>query len=88
MFDQFAYAIQQKYPELIIQGDVYPPTTLNASIAQAIGLLKLIIIMLVVSGQNPFTWFQVDTPGLYSWALENKVSSLSSVVCDNVLRRL
>lgn len=74
MFEQFAYAIQQKYPELIIHGDVYPPTAINTFLAQAISIAKLIVIMLVVSGQNPFTWLQTETPGLYSWALENKVS--------------
>ena len=77
MFDQFAYAIQQKYPDLIIQGDVYPPTALRASIAQALSMAKLAVILLLVSGQNPFTWFQAETPQIYSWAMENKVISLS-----------
>jgi len=73
VFDQFAYAIQQKYPDLIIQGDVYPPTALRASIAQALSMAKLAVILLLISGQNPFTWFQAPTPQIYSWAMENKV---------------
>ena len=76
MFDQFAYAIQQKYPELIIHGDVYPPTAVNTLIAQVINISKIIIILLVVSGQNPFTWLQMETPGIYTWAVENKVRLL------------
>lgn len=77
MFDQFAYAIQQKYPDLIIQGDIYPPTALRASIAQAVSMAKLAVILLLISGQNPFTWFQAPTPQLYSWAMENKVCVIS-----------
>lgn len=73
MFEQFAYAIQQKYPDLVIQGDVYPPTTVRAYIAQALNIAKLIFILLLISGQNPFPWFQLETPQLYTWAMENKI---------------
>lgn len=74
MFEQFSRAIQQKYPDLIIQGDNYPPTELNAYLAQAISLLKFAIIILLVSGQNPFAWLHIETPSIYTWAIENKVS--------------
>lgn len=73
VFEQFAYAIQQKYPDITIQGDNYPPTQLNASLAQAISLLKFIIIILIVSGQNPFTWLRMEAPNIYTWAIENKI---------------
>lgn len=76
MFEQFSYAIQQKYPNLVIQGDNYPPTKVNAYLAQAISLLKFAIIILLVSGQNPFAWLHVETPTIYTWATENKVSFL------------
>jgi len=52
---------------------VYPPTALRASIAQALSMVKLAAILLLISGQNPFTWFQIPTPQMYSWAMENKV---------------
>lgn len=74
VFEQFSRAIQQKYPDLIIQGDNYPPTELNAYLAQAISLLKFAIIILLVSGQNPFAWLHIETPSIYTWAIENKVS--------------
>lgn len=76
VFEQFSYAIQQKYPNLVIQGDNYPPTKVNAYLAQAISLLKFAIIILLVSGQNPFAWLHVETPTIYTWATENKVSFL------------
>jgi len=90
VFDQFAYAIQQKYPELIIHGDVYPPTTVNTLIAQVISIAKIIIILLVVSGQNPFTWLQMETPGIYTWAVENKMYAclLLFFICNAVETQL
>lgn len=33
----------------------------------------MIFIIFIVSGQNPFTWLQVETPSVYTWALENKM---------------
>jgi selT/selW/selH-like putative selenoprotein len=73
VFEQFAYAIQQKYPDLVIQGDTYPPTALRTYVAQALGVAKLILILMLVSGQNPFPWLQMETPQIYSWAMENKI---------------
>jgi len=73
VFEQFAHAIQQKYPELIIQGDNYPPTAIKAYIAQALSVAKIIVILMFVSGQNPFTFCNVPTPGIYTWAVENKI---------------
>lgn len=73
MYDQFAYAIQQKYPELIIQGDNYPPLPLYSHLAQVLGVMKIILIILIASGQNPFNWFNLNAPSFYNWALENKV---------------
>jgi len=34
---------------------------------------KIAIIILVISGQNPFTYLQMETPSLFNWALNNKI---------------
>ena len=75
MYDQFSYAIQQKYPDLIVLGDNYPPPIERAFLAQVFGIGKLILIGLVIGGQNPFGWFGMNTPDVWSWALDNKVRS-------------
>lgn len=31
------------------------------------------LILLIISGMNPFDWFQMQTPGPYNWLLNNKV---------------
>lgn len=42
-------------------------------IANFISYLKLLAIALIVTGQNPFQMFGMNTPRLWSWGQENKV---------------
>ena len=74
VYEQFAYAIQQKYPDLHVEGDNYPPPTPQAILSQVLGITKIILIILVATGQNPFTWLNMQTPSVFAWAIENKVS--------------
>jgi selT/selW/selH-like putative selenoprotein len=73
VFEQFAYAIRERYPDLIVEGDNYPPTAVKALLAQSLSIIKMIIIVLIISGQNPFTWINVNPPGVVTWAYENKI---------------
>lgn len=41
--------------------------------AQGLGILKIIIIAMVVLGQNPFPHLNIDTPSIFTWAVENKL---------------
>ena len=74
MFEQYAHAIHERFPALSIEGDNYPPPAARAAFAQFLSVFKLVLIVLVVSGQNPFTMLGMDTPGFVTWAQENKVS--------------
>ena len=74
MYEQFSYAIQQKYPDLAIEGDNYPPPAAREYGAHFLSYLKLALIVLVVTGQDPFNWLGMETPGAFTWAIQNKVS--------------
>ena len=73
MFEQYSSALHQKYPGLLIEGDNYPPSTIKYNLAQFLGLAKILIILCVVSGTDPFPWFGMETPALFTSAMENKV---------------
>lgn len=73
MYEQFAYALQQKYPDLHIQGDNFPPGSVRLLISQILGYAKLILIGLIIGGQNPFVWLNMQTPSLWNWASQNKM---------------
>lgn len=73
VFEQFAHTIQQKYPQLRVEGDNYPPPSLNQMIAQFLSFAKLALIVLIISGQNPFEWCNMATPSVFSWCIQNKI---------------
>jgi len=78
--------IRERYPDIVIQGGNYPPPAIRQYIAQALGSLKLVLILLVVAGQNPFTFFNMQTPAIYTWALENKIyASLITFFVSNAI---
>ena len=58
----------------MIEGDNYPPTTIKYILAQTLSALKVLFIICIVSGTNPFPWFGLETPSFFANALDNKVS--------------
>jgi len=58
---------------LIINGDNFPPPAFKAYLAQALSILKLSLIACILFGYNPFISFGLNSPGFFTWALENKL---------------
>ena len=77
MFEQYAHALKDRFPELMIEGDNYPPPPVKAMVAQFLSVAKLVLIGLIVSGINPFPHLNMPTPNVYTWATENKVSIIN-----------
>lgn len=73
MFEQYAQALNEKFPALTIVGDHYPPPVMRSSFAQLLGIVKFILIGLVITGYNPFTLLNMETPSPFTWAIENKL---------------
>ena len=65
--------VQDRYPGLQVEGGNFPPPPLRSMTAQTLSALKFILIIVLVSGQNPFALLNVATPEAYNWAIENKV---------------
>jgi len=73
VFEEFSQGIHQRYPALLVEGANYPPPPLRAYLAQALSILKLVVIAVVLSGQNPFPALGLNTPGVLTWAHQNKL---------------
>lgn len=73
MFEQYSFEIRQRYPQLTIEGDNYPPPLSRQYCAQALSILKLLLIAMVVSGINPFPHLNMETPNIFMWATQNKI---------------
>ncbi|EFX70370.1 hypothetical protein DAPPUDRAFT_328140 [Daphnia pulex] len=72
VFEQYAVILQQKYPSLAIEGENHPPPYLNQKIASILGILKILLILVVVSGTNIFEYLGVQTPSVWEWTQQNK----------------
>lgn len=74
VFEQYATALHEKFPQLAIEGDNYPPPMLRQYLAQGLSILKLALIVMVIIGQDPFPHLNMETPSIFQWAVQNKVS--------------
>uniref|UniRef100_A0A1I7ZNC2 SelT-like protein n=1 Tax=Steinernema glaseri TaxID=37863 RepID=A0A1I7ZNC2_9BILA len=74
-FDDFSRIIREKYPSIQIDGANYPPTQMRALVAQFVGVAKIIIIVMIISGRNPFPGLGMETPAIVNWMLSNKFSA-------------
>lgn len=86
MFEQYAQAIQHRFPSLQVEGENFPPTTTRAAVAQFLSIFKLALIGLIVSGQDPFPYFNMQAPNIFTWAISNKIySSMMVFFLSNAL---
>merc|ERR1712080_255931 len=73
VFEQYAGILHQKYPNLMIEGDNYPPTTWKWQLAQFFSYAKMALIISIVASINPFNYIEMETPPIVAWAMENKL---------------
>lgn len=79
VFEQYAQAIQHRFPSLQVEGENFPPTPTRAAIAQFLSIFKLALIGLIISGQDPFPCFNMQAPSIFIWAISNKIYSCMMV---------
>lgn len=63
------------YPDIRIEGENYPPTPINKFLGNLISYLKLLAILLIVTGQNVFVMLGCATPRAWIWSQDNKIFS-------------
>ncbi|XP_023242407.1 thioredoxin reductase-like selenoprotein T [Centruroides sculpturatus] len=73
VFEQYASILQEKYPDLTVSGDTYPPPFLRMSFAHFLNVFKLVFIALILGGITPFPSLGMTTPQFYVWMTENKM---------------
>lgn len=53
-----------------------------------ISYLKLLSILLIISGQNPFVLLSLDTPRAWTWSQDNKVPILRPLPWQLILQQV
>ncbi|KAF4105233.1 hypothetical protein G5714_014564 [Onychostoma macrolepis] len=86
VFQEYSRSISQLYPDIRIEGENYPPKPISKYIGNFVSYFKLLAIALIVTGQNPFQMFGMNTPRIWSWGQENKIfSCLMAFFISNML---
>ncbi|XP_011690666.1 PREDICTED: selT-like protein [Wasmannia auropunctata] len=70
-FDQYVTILKQKYPELHVEGENFNPPGYNMLIAKALGTLKILLIILIVSGID----FGLPLTSIWQWCINNRFYS-------------
>lgn len=73
VFEQYASILQEKYPDITVYGDTYPPPFLRMYLAQFISIFKFVLIALIWGGIDPFVSLGTTTPQFYTWMTQNKL---------------
>jgi len=73
VFEQFSQLVRTHYPNIEVVGENYPPPPIKALIARILSIIKMALLICLLFGQNPFAFFNISTPAVYSWSLQNKM---------------
>ncbi|XP_043256237.1 thioredoxin reductase-like selenoprotein T homolog CG3887 [Colletes gigas] len=71
IFEEYVSVLRQKYPELQIDGENYNPPGYNMLIAKILGLAKISLIALIISGFH----LGQPLPFLWQWCIDNRFYS-------------
>nr|CAD7585661.1 unnamed protein product [Timema genevievae] len=78
-FQEYHTILQQKYPEIIVEGENYNPPGLSMIIAKALGVIKMALIVCIVSGVNILQYTGIPLQSWWSWCVDNKLYSCMMV---------
>ncbi|XP_071577899.1 thioredoxin reductase-like selenoprotein T homolog CG3887 [Temnothorax nylanderi] len=70
-YEQYVTILKQKYPELHVEGENFNPPGHNMLIAKALGTLKILLIILIVSGID----FGLPLTSIWRWCINNRFYS-------------
>ncbi|ULT89474.1 hypothetical protein L3Y34_008137 [Caenorhabditis briggsae] len=74
-FDEFSGLLKEKYPGMKIQGGNFSPVSWKANLSRVISLAKSSLLIIILTGFNPFESLGFGYPHLLQYAHSNKLSS-------------
>uniref|UniRef100_W5M178 Selenoprotein T n=1 Tax=Lepisosteus oculatus TaxID=7918 RepID=W5M178_LEPOC len=73
VFEEYTRVLNQRYPDIRIEGENYLPLPVYRHIASFLSVFKLAVIGLIILGKDPFAVFGMQAPGLWQWGQANKI---------------
>uniref|UniRef100_A0A6M2DWK9 Putative selenoprotein t n=1 Tax=Xenopsylla cheopis TaxID=163159 RepID=A0A6M2DWK9_XENCH len=75
VFEDYIGIIQQKYPEIRIDGFNYDPPGMYLYLAKFLSAAKMALILCILTRVNIFQFIGLEEPTWWTWCLENKMYS-------------
>jgi len=77
VFEEYANAIRQRYPQISVHGANYPPGAGKQMLATVLSTLKWVSLGVIVFGEKVNIWatLGLSPPSPYTWAQQNKIVS-------------
>jgi len=74
-FDQYNSMIQQRHPEIVVEGGAYPPPPQKKFLAQVVAVLKFLLLGCIIMGVNPLEHIGFGHIGatFWAWMSTNKI---------------
>lgn len=72
-FEEYVSIINERYPNILINGANYDPPGINYILNKFIFVMKIVIILVLVSSYDIWNVFGRAIPRWYSWCTENKI---------------
>jgi selT/selW/selH-like putative selenoprotein len=85
-FEEYAAILRDKYPEITVTGDNYPPSAIGSVLLQTISMLKMAIILMILTNVNPFQLVGWETPGIWNWLSNSKIYGclMTFFICNTI----
>ncbi|OON17011.1 selT/selW/selH selenoprotein, partial [Opisthorchis viverrini] len=86
VFEELSRIVVREFPSLKVEGEIYPPPAWRNTLAKVFQLLKFSLIILAISGIDPFSSLGLATPSFLTYAFQNKVSfCLTAFLIGNLI---
>lgn len=72
-FDEYTSILNEKYPEILINGANYDPPGMNLYLSKSILFLKFVLIIVLMSSFDIWGYLGQAIPAWYRWCSENKL---------------
>ena len=72
-FEEYERIIKDKHPKIIVIGENHSPNFIRLAIAQTLSFGKFVVIGLIVSSINPFSYFGMATPTYWNMLSQHRL---------------
>ena len=81
MYEELFGILKEKFPELEVTGDNYPPHPVFLYLAHAVSVLRVVCFLIILAGPQLLQRIGIQNPpALYQWTQDNKVFCILKLI--------